>query len=43
MRLHPEHVAPDNAMAFVSDDGGANYNLCHRELRLRLHACPPWR
>ncbi|KAJ6495440.1 glycosyltransferase family 15 protein [Mycena sanguinolenta] len=26
---HPEHVAPDNAMAYLSDDGGETYNLCH--------------
>ncbi|KAF7344394.1 Glycosyltransferase family 15 protein [Mycena sanguinolenta] len=26
---HPEHVAPDNAMAYLSDDGGQTYNLCH--------------
>jgi DNA-binding transcriptional LysR family regulator len=26
---HPELVAKDNAMAFLSDDGGKSYNLCH--------------
>jgi alpha 1,2-mannosyltransferase len=26
---HPEHVAPDNAMQFLSDDGGETYNKCH--------------
>jgi len=25
---HPQYVAPDNAMSFLSDDGGAEYNLC---------------
>jgi len=25
---HPEYVASNNAMRFVSDDGGADYNLC---------------
>ncbi|KAI0067471.1 glycosyltransferase family 15 protein [Artomyces pyxidatus] len=25
----PEYVSPDNAMDFMSDDGGENYNLCH--------------
>ncbi|KAF9810713.1 hypothetical protein IEO21_06847 [Rhodonia placenta] len=29
MRLHPEHVAPDNAMGYISDNGGETYNLCH--------------
>ena len=33
-RLHPEHIAPDNALAFLTDDTsngleGSNYNLCH--------------
>jgi hypothetical protein len=26
---HPEYVARNNAMDFLSDNGGANYNLCH--------------
>jgi hypothetical protein len=26
---HPEHLAPNNAMNFLSDNGGASYNLCH--------------
>jgi len=25
---HPEYVVPNNAMNFISDDGGAEYNLC---------------
>ncbi|KAL7411522.1 nucleotide-diphospho-sugar transferase [Mrakia frigida] len=29
MTLHPEHVAKDNSMDFLSDDGGAEYNHCH--------------
>ncbi|OSX62706.1 glycosyltransferase family 15 protein [Postia placenta MAD-698-R-SB12] len=29
MRLHPEHVAQDNAMGYISDNGGETYNLCH--------------
>ncbi|KAJ7152368.1 alpha-1,2-mannosyltransferase [Mycena filopes] len=29
MKLHPEYVASDNAMGFMSDDGGETYNLCH--------------
>jgi alpha 1,2-mannosyltransferase len=28
MRKHPEHVAKNNAMHFVSDDGN-DYNMCH--------------
>ncbi|EIM84738.1 glycosyl transferase [Stereum hirsutum FP-91666 SS1] len=26
---HPEYVAEDNSMDFVSDNGGSKYNLCH--------------
>ena len=26
---NPQYVAPNNAMNFLSDNGGANYNLCH--------------
>ncbi|KAK7039323.1 glycosyltransferase family 15 protein [Favolaschia claudopus] len=29
IRLHPEYVAKDNAMNFMSDDGGETYNRCH--------------
>ncbi|KAL7416730.1 glycosyltransferase family 15 protein [Mrakia frigida] len=29
MKLHPEHVAPDNSMGFLSDDKGGDYNHCH--------------
>ncbi|KAI4228630.1 MAG: hypothetical protein L6R36_001486 [Xanthoria steineri] len=26
---HPEHIAEDNGMKFLSDDGGETYNHCH--------------
>ena len=29
MKKHPEHIAPDNSMRFLSDDGGDTYNHCH--------------
>ncbi|PYH87683.1 glycosyl transferase [Aspergillus ellipticus CBS 707.79] len=29
MQKHPEHVASDNSMGFLSDDGGKTYNKCH--------------
>ncbi|PPQ66071.1 hypothetical protein CVT26_010813 [Gymnopilus dilepis] len=29
MAKHPQYVHPDNAMKFLSDDGGNSYNLCH--------------
>ena len=28
---NPDLVSPDNAMAFISDDGGETYNRCHCE------------
>ncbi|TFK90471.1 glycosyltransferase family 15 protein [Polyporus arcularius HHB13444] len=27
--VHPEHLAPNNSMKYLSDDGGTSYNLCH--------------
>jgi alpha 1,2-mannosyltransferase len=29
MENHPEYIAEDNSMGFVSDDGGKTYNKCH--------------
>jgi alpha 1,2-mannosyltransferase len=29
IKNHPEHIAADNSMAFLSDDGGETYNKCH--------------
>jgi len=29
MKEHPEFVAEDNAMGYMSDDGGNTYNRCH--------------
>jgi alpha 1,2-mannosyltransferase len=29
MSEHPEHIAENNAMAFLSDDNGDTYNRCH--------------
>ncbi|KAM4060506.1 glycolipid 2-alpha-mannosyltransferase [Hirsutella rhossiliensis] len=29
MTNHPEHIAADNSMGFLSDDGGDTYNNCH--------------
>ncbi len=31
IKLHPDLVEPDNAMQFLSDDGGETYNRCHCE------------
>ncbi|KAI9803344.1 MAG: alpha 1,2-mannosyltransferase 2.4.1 [Piccolia ochrophora] len=29
IKNHPEHIAEDNTMGFLSDDGGETYNHCH--------------
>ena len=29
MKQHPEHIHENNAMEFLSDDGGNSYNHCH--------------
>ncbi|KAK5939274.1 alpha 1,2-mannosyltransferase 2.4.1 [Knufia obscura] len=29
MKNHPEHIAKDNSLALISDDGGDTYNKCH--------------
>lgn len=36
MKNHPEHIAPDNSMRFLSDDGGDTYNRCHFVRALRF-------
>ena len=28
---NPQYVAPDNAMGYLSENGGETYNLCHCE------------
>ena len=28
-KAHPEYVAKDNAMGYMSDNHGESYNLCH--------------
>ena len=32
LKTHPEYLAEGNAMDFISDNGGEEYNLCHCEL-----------
>lgn len=29
MQKYPDLISEDNAMRFLSDDGGQTYNLCH--------------
>lgn len=38
MAQHPEWVPKDNAMGYMSDNNGQDYNLCHCEsLNRHLH------
>ncbi|RSH94087.1 alpha 1,2-mannosyltransferase 2.4.1 [Saitozyma podzolica] len=43
MELHPEHLAEDNAMAFLSDDGGLTYNKCHFWSNFEIGSLKFWR
>ncbi|KAI0708719.1 glycosyltransferase family 15 protein [Cerioporus squamosus] len=27
--IHPEYLAPNNSMRYLSEDGGTSYNMCH--------------
>lgn len=36
MGAHPDLISPDNALSFLSDDGGETYNRCHCEFFLQL-------
>lgn len=29
IKEYPQYVSKDNAMDYMSDDGGKSYNLCH--------------
>ena len=31
VKLHPQYIAPNNSMEFISDDDGSGYNGCHCE------------
>lgn len=31
LKSHPEYQVEGNAMGFISDNGGEEYNLCHCE------------
>lgn len=36
MKQHPEHIAADNSLKWVSDDNGETYNRCHFVCTCRL-------
>lgn len=43
---HPEYLPKENAMQFISDDGGKTYNRCHCKPLLRCdvkNSCSPLR
>jgi len=40
---NPELLSPDNAMAFLSDDGGENYNRCHFWSNFEIGNLDLWR
>jgi alpha 1,2-mannosyltransferase len=39
MNNHPEHIAEDNSMGFLSDNGGKTFNKCHFVSGLSLFLC----
>lgn len=43
MKLHPEHLHPNNMLDFVSDDGGVSYNMCHFWSNFEIGSLDLWR
>ncbi|KAJ7065502.1 glycosyltransferase family 15 protein [Mycena amicta] len=43
VRDHPEHIVKDNAMGFMSDDGGETYNRCHFWSNFEIADLDLWR
>jgi hypothetical protein len=43
MARYPQYIAPDNALDFLSDDGGATYNLCHFWSNFEIADMELWR
>jgi len=40
IKKNPQYVAKDNAMDYLSNDGGRTYSLCHCEYRFLSMCCP---
>ena len=40
LKNHPEYLAEGNAMGFISDNGGEEYNLCHCKPSISVHPVP---
>ncbi|TFK76427.1 glycosyltransferase family 15 protein [Pluteus cervinus] len=43
IKENPTLISPDNAMAFLSDDGGENYNRCHFWSNFEIADMDLWR
>lgn len=43
MKEHPDYIAPDNLMKFVSDNNGESYNLCHFWSNFEIANLDLWR
>lgn len=43
MAAHPEYLASNNMLDFVSDDGGYSYNLCHFWSNFEIASLDFWR
>ncbi|KAG5727963.1 Glycolipid 2-alpha-mannosyltransferase [Termitomyces sp. T112] len=43
MALHPEYVAQENSMDFLSNNGGESYNLCHYWSNFEIADMDFWR
>ncbi|EIN07347.1 glycosyltransferase family 15 protein [Punctularia strigosozonata HHB-11173 SS5] len=43
INANPDLVSPDNAMAFLSDDGGETYNRCHFWSNFEIGSLDLWR
>lgn len=43
LKIHPDYVAKDNLLDFISDDGGETYNLCHFWSNFEVASLKFWR
>lgn len=43
IKLHPEHIADNNLLDFISDDKGETYNLCHFWSNFEVGSLKFWR
>jgi alpha 1,2-mannosyltransferase len=43
MKEHPDYIHNNNMMDFISDDGGASYNLCHFWSNFEVGSLDFWR